>query len=206
MARHFMEDVKLALKTYPAISPAECFSSSSEIGKFRHLIAPHCVSEHGYPVPTLELASGGAVSVPWAISMDLPRDEYARYNSNQNPRGPIHVRGSVTKLPFDNDCFAAVIASHILEDYPQSEWPNVINEWIRVVAHGGKLILAVPEHGLWWDYVKAGGVHNHAHAQPQPRIGDMSRHLSNLGMKVVHEDFTRCYPGDFTILAVAVKP
>lgn len=201
-----MNEVNLTLRTFPALEPAECFKAGSEIEKFRHLIAPHCVSLNGFPLPTLELASGGAVSVPWAISFDLPKAEYAKYNSNHQPRGPIHARGSVFKLPFESDTFSAVIASHILEDFPQTEWPNILNEWIRVVAHGGVLIVAVPDHDLWWDYVKNGGVHNHAHAQPQPRLGDMSRVLKSLGTSVVREEFTRCYEGDFTILAVALKP
>ena len=198
--------MSLTLATYPALTPEQCFASDSEVGKFRHLIAPHCVSAEGYPLPTLELASGGAVSVPWAISLDLPPKEYARYNSNHSPRGPIHVHGSVMALPFAGDAFAAVCASHILEDFPQSKWGTLLSEWKRVVMPGGKLIVSVPDHDLWWQYVKKGGVHNFAHAQPQPKLGDMSRHALQLGLSVVSEEMTNCYPGDFTILGVFQKP
>lgn len=194
------------MNTYTALTSEQCLAAGSEVEKFRHKIAPHCISGDGYPLPTLELASGGAVSVPWAISLDLPVAQYAKYNSNQPARGPIHVRGSVEKIPFESDTFMAVCASHILEDYDQKEWRNLLNEWIRVTAHGGKVIISVPDHDLWWEYVKKGGVHNHAHAQPQPRLGDMSLHMKELGMQVVSEEMTNCYPGDFTILGVFLKP
>lgn len=190
----------------PIPTPEECLGKYSEIEKFRHLILPYCVNAAREPMSVLELASGGMCCVPWAVSMDLPRDQYAYYNSNHAPRGAIHVRGTVKTLPFDNECFFTVSASHIMEDFPSEEWPGLLREWCRVIVRGGYLIVSIPEHDRWWAYVKNGGVHNFAHSQPQPKLGDMSKMAVSLGLAVISEKFTDCYPGDFTILGVFQKP
>lgn len=189
---------------YPTLTAAECLAAGSEMEKFRHLIAPHCFKD-GKPSPVLEIASGGVCCVPWAISFDLPKDRYAYYNSNHEPRGPIHVRGDCFKLPFEDECFWLVSASHILEDFPRDEWPSLAKEWLRVLAPGGVLAICVPDHDRWWEYVRKGGVHNHAHAQPQPKEGDLTELGRSLGLTVLRDSLTNCYDGDYSILALLAK-
>lgn len=191
--------------TYPAMSSEQCVAANSEIAKFRHKIFPYTL-EDGLPGRGLEIASGGVTCVPWAWNLELPIDQYAHYNSNQKPRGPIQLRGTVKSIPVETESLFFLSASHILEDYPQEEWRGLMNEWARVVRHGGNLIISVPDHDLWWKYVNAGGVHNFAHAQPQPKLGDMSRVAVSLGLEVLTEEFTNCYPNDFTVLGVFRRP
>jgi hypothetical protein len=64
----------------------------------------------------------------------------------------------------------------------------------------------VPQHELWWKYVEKGGVHNQAHAQPQPQVGDMSTVASQIGLAVVKDELTNCFPDDFNILGIFSKP
>jgi SAM-dependent methyltransferase len=47
-------------------------------------------------------------------------------------------------LPFADESFDLVIASHVLEHLEQAEW--ALQEWYRVLAPGGVLILGVPMH------------------------------------------------------------
>lgn len=193
------------LRSYTPLTPRECLSAGSEIEKFRHLILPYTIL-NGMPQPGIEIASGGATCVPWAWSLELPKEEYAHYNSNNQPRGPIQIRGHADVIPIENDSLFFVSCSHLIEDLSPDFRPNVIHEFKRVIRPGGYIIIAVPEHDLWWQYVKNGGVHNHAHHQPQPRVGDISELGRKCGLIPIHEQLTNCYPGDHSILCVLQKP
>ena len=89
----------------------------SETGKYRHLTSPHCLLADGSPGCGVDIASQGSVVVPWAISFDLPQDEFDYYNDHHAPKGPIHLRGHADKLPFESGSLDFVYASHILEDF-----------------------------------------------------------------------------------------
>jgi len=51
-------------------------------------------------------------------------------------------------LPFDNEQFDLVHSSHVLEHFPRRQVSDVLDEWIRVLKKGGKLILQLPD--LLW--------------------------------------------------------
>lgn len=53
-------------------------------------------------------------------------------------------RCDVRKLPFDNNHFDLIHASHILEHFRRNEWNEVLEEWIRVLKVGGIFELIVP--------------------------------------------------------------
>lgn len=189
--------------TFPKPTPDECYGAPSEAWKYRSLIAPYC---EGVGV---DLASQGATTVPWALSVDLPENEFLAYSGGNPPKGPIHLRADISKnLPFPSESFDFVICNHAAEDWSRDEWPRLFREWCRILKHGGRFICTVPERERWWAYVKAGGVHNHSHhpTPGEPLVGDMTAVLTAQGMQVLFEKLTDLYPGDYTILAVAVKP
>jgi SAM-dependent methyltransferase len=187
--------------SFPVPTPAEALAMGSEIAKYRHLVAPWC---EGCGV---DLGSQGVACVPWALSVDLPEDRFLHYSGGNPPKGPIPIRSDIIgNLPFDTDSLDFICCSHVVEDFPQATWPKIFSEWGRCLKHGGRLILLIPDHERWWEYVNKGGVHNFAHQQPQPNLGDLSRALKESGWEVKAEAYTNVYPGDYTILCVAVKP
>lgn len=76
-------------------------------------------------------------SADWG-ALDYTRDEAG---------GKKHlVRAAVYPLEgVPDDSCAEVRASHILEHFPHAETLNVLREWVRVLAPGGVLKLAVPD-------------------------------------------------------------
>jgi len=67
------------------------------------------------------------------IGIDVRRDSEAE------------VIADITKgLPFDNEKFDIVFASHILEHFGKYEIDGLIDEWLRVLKKGGELWIYVP--------------------------------------------------------------
>lgn len=84
----------------------------------------------------LEVGPGGA---PYS---QLPDTVYVDkfYQSNDDR----FVSANADDLPFENNRFNFVISSHCLEHCPNTL--KALQEWIRVVSHGGILFLVLP-HG-----------------------------------------------------------
>ncbi len=187
--------------TYPKPTPEEAKAMHSEIAKYRYAVAPYC---EGCGV---DLGSQGVPCVPWAFNVDLPEADFLKYSAGNPPKGAIQIRANIVKpLPFSTDSLDWICCSHVIEDFSQDKWPELFIDWGRCLKHGGRLIILIPDHERWWEYVKAGGVHNFAHHQPQPEVGQLSALLTKLGWKVLKEEYTDVYPRDFNILCVAVKP
>lgn len=185
---------------YPTPTAEQAKIAQSEIEKYRHLVAPYC-SGCG-----VDLGSQGVPVVPWAMSVDLPKDKFEKYCGGQPQKGPIHIRADITEtLPFDTDSLDFVVVSHVAEDFPRSRWPDLFREWTRVLKPGGRFICLVPDEDRWWKYVERGGIHNQAHAQPQPRLGEMTQIATSIGLVVVEEKYADVYPGDYTLIMVAEK-
>ncbi len=55
-----------------------------------------------------------------------------------------HVADAGEPLPFDDDTFDIVHASHILEHIPWQEADEVLKEWVRILKPGGVLEIWVP--------------------------------------------------------------
>lgn len=191
---------------FPRLSRHDFMSCGSEIEKYRSEIWRYCLRD-GMPAFGADLACGGMPGVPWALPFDLPAEVYAVYNSFHKPRGPIAITGQAHKLPFENDSLSFLICSHWLEDTGQHEWPGIFTEWKRVLRPQGNLIVLVPEHDLWWKAVnERGQVHNFAHTQPQPRLGDMTKVAEQLGLEIIEERLTDICEEDYSILGVFRKP
>ena len=48
-------------------------------------------------------------------------------------------------LPFRDNTFATIYASHVLEHIPWTDTQRTIDEWVRCLAHGGQLEVWVPD-------------------------------------------------------------
>lgn len=177
----------------------------SEVEKHARQILRYTLRD-GTPAPGLDVGSQGVACVPWAWGLDLPMDKYLKYNGTDNAAGPIQLRGDACSLPVETGSLWFVCVSHLLEDFPKSKWCGLFTEWARPLMSGGHLIILVPDHDLWWKYVKSGGIHNIAHVQPQPKVGDMSKVATSIGLNVIAEQLTNDYPGDYSIIGVFRKP
>jgi len=66
--------------------------------------------------------------------------DYEDNYSDNKPDVPCDIR----ELPFDNDFADEILAVHVLEHFYVWEVEDVLNEWIRVLKPGGKLVIEVP--------------------------------------------------------------
>jgi SAM-dependent methyltransferase len=60
-------------------------------------------------------------------------------------RGVDYVADAARSLPFDDNTFEVIYASHILEHIPWYQVDAVFREWVRVLAPGGALEICVPD-------------------------------------------------------------
>jgi SAM-dependent methyltransferase len=169
----------------------------SETEKYRMLTTKYCGG------CGIDIASQGDPVVPWAWSFDLPQDEFLVYNSNNPPRSPIPLRGHADKLPVSDGSLDFVYSSHLLEDYLEEQWTAVLTEWSRVLKVGGFLIVLCPERTLWAAALAKGQPPNCAHKY-EPFVGDFAR-LKPSCLKVVKEELTNLFEGDYSILFVGEK-
>ena len=74
-------------------------------------------------------------------------DEIEWINMDLNDRdGKIEVAGDVSKqLPFENEHFDVMVASHIVEHLEMSIVSDVISEWMRCLKKDGALYITVPD-------------------------------------------------------------
>lgn len=172
----------------------------NETPKYRHLTWEYC---RGCGV---DIGSQGVPVVPWAISFDLPKDEFLEYSGGSEPFGPIHLRGHADRLPFESGSLDFVYSSHVLEDFPEDERLPVMTEWARPVRTNGYLVVLVPERERWQHAVQVlGRVPNCAH-KGEPELGDLSRYAETIGLEIVQERLTNLYKADYSILGVFRKP
>jgi SAM-dependent methyltransferase len=170
---------------------------NSETAKYRHLTVPYC---NGNGV---DIGSGGDPVVPWAISMDLPRGEFATYHSQHDPRHAIHYGGDAKNLPFKDATLDFLYSSHLLEDF--LDWDPVLTEWARVVKPNGYVIILVPDKALWKAALDRGQPPNCAHTH-ESRVGELSEHYRRLGMvEPVIDSLTNQFDGDYTVMFVGRK-
>lgn len=58
-------------------------------------------------------------------------------------RGVDHI-SEAFPLPFEDNTFELVYASHVLEHFTRAETQSVLNEWVRVLKPEGTIRLSVP--------------------------------------------------------------
>lgn len=172
-------------------------ANRSESAKYRLLTLPYI---HGN---VIDLGSGGWPVVPHAIQIELPEDKFAWYNSGNKPETPIQWRGTAFDLPFKDGTVDTVFSSHLLEDV--EKWTPVLKEWVRVLKRGGILIILIPDKRLWNDALRKGQPPNNEHRH-EGAVGELTTYASALGLVVLEDRLTDCFPGDYSILFVGKKP
>lgn len=142
---------------------------------------------------TLEIGCGGTKTVPWSVGLD-------RISKDEMIPGMIHPQNSVADvvhdagepLPFEKGEFQFVIARHILEH--MLDPLQALKDWKRVLAHGGKLIIAVPNQ-IFFNTIPMNPEHIHAFTP------DTLKHLAQaVGLKHIetkdpgnHVSFVSCF-------------
>ncbi len=148
----------------------------SETSKCRGRLAPFCEGDG------LDVGYGGDPIVPHAICMDLPQ-KYAAYESHVQ-----HLHGDATNLRWFRDgALDWVYSSHVLEDFPDTS--TVLNEWLRVLRVGGRLILFLPDEQLYRAYCKSQGKPPNAHHVHEHFGLDYLKQFINrrADLKIIHE-------------------
>lgn len=167
----------------------------SETAKNRVHTVKYCVGNG------CDVASGGDPVVPHAISMDLPAEEYARYNSGQPHRGTLNWRGDARALPFRDGTLDWLYSSHLLEDF--FYWGPLLNEWDRVLRQGGHLIILLPDKERWAAAITRGQPPNCAHKH-ESYAGELSTYLKHK-YDILEDRLVDSSPEDYTILFVGRK-
>lgn len=172
----------------------------SETAKYRHLTERFCFGSG------IDVGSGGDPVVPWAISVDLPAESFAAYNSGRTPENAIHLCVPSDNLPFKDGALDFVYSSHLLEDF--SDWTPHLAEWSRVLKPGGTLVILIPEKELFMDAMRRGQPPNCAHKH-EGRVGELTEHFSKAPLAgLIHTEIdtlTRVHPSDYSILFVGTK-
>lgn len=179
-------------------SPELFRACSSETARYRYLTAPFCQGAG------VDVASQGVPVVPWAISFDLPEEEFLNYSNGAGPKGPIHLRGHADRLPFESGSLDFVYSSHYIEDV--AEWIPLLAEWTRCVRISGFIVILLPDKELWNAAVAAGQPPNCAHRH-EGRPGELSEVFSKYfeHFRVMKDELTRVVPEDYNILFVAQR-
>jgi len=167
----------------------------SETARYRNLTVTHCDGD------IIDIGSGGDPVVPWAISVDLAPEAYAKYNAGNVPANPIHLHCDARILPFKDSTLDVVYSSHVLEDF--EKWYYILAEWSRVLKPGGKIIIIIPDKELWKIALDAGQPPNCAH-QHEGTPGELSQYFH--GWTIIRDSRTDLFPGDYSILFIAQKP
>lgn len=164
----------------------------SETSKHRPLTVPYC---NGNGV---DVGSGGDPVVPWAISLELPAAEFARYNAGHEPWGPVQWRGHAHDLPFKDGTLDFVYSSHVLEDF--LDWWPLLIEWARVLKPGGFLVILIPDRERWAAAIARGQPPNCEHRH-EGTLGELTGYCGRLGLHPILDRFA--IPEDATDYSLA---
>ena len=61
------------------------------------------------------------------------------------PVGNAHAIKQIYPLPYGDGSVDAIRASHVLEHFPTAQVQTVVDDWVRALAPGGELKIAVPD-------------------------------------------------------------
>jgi ubiquinone/menaquinone biosynthesis C-methylase UbiE len=124
-------------------------------------------------------------SIPGAVGVDVA---IAKLRWLRGP-GRRLAQADVSRLPFKDECFDAVICSEVIEHVPREEIR--LEEMIRVIHPGGTLILGTPDYGtrtwraLEWLYNRLFPLgYTGEHVNPYTFQG-LSQELRALGLEIL---------------------
>ncbi len=78
----------------------------------------------------------------------LPLDRFKGFQEIRldiDPKVNPDITGSMTEIPLQNSTVDAIYSSHNLEHLADHELPLALSEFYRVLKHGGKLVIEVPD-------------------------------------------------------------
>jgi len=85
----------------------------------------------------------GCCNEPLPKIWNLEEWEEVRVDADKGD-STVHVAADTNRLPFANDVFDGVFASHLLEHFDCRERHQVFQEWKRVLKNGGFVYVVVP--------------------------------------------------------------
>lgn len=85
-----------------------------------------------------------------------PSRKLSAINIDVAPEGKPDVVADAQHLPFKNNAFSVVRASHVLEHIPQNQLEETLNEWKRVLHEDGELQIAVPDADITFQEIIKG--------------------------------------------------
>lgn len=94
------------------------------------------------PASILEIGPGSGI-VSWVFSRMNLRVTTMDIDERLKPR----VVGDITKLPFGDQSFDAILAAEVLEHIPFSEFPIALSEFSRVAKR--TLVITLPHYSLF---------------------------------------------------------
>lgn len=137
--------------------------------------------------PILDLGYGGSAVAPNSINLDRI-DQYTHLGND-----PRHITGDASNLGwFKDNAMGTVYSSHLLEDFPPDQTLEIVKEWLRVVAAGGRLILLLPDEPVFREHCKTSGQsYNCAHQNHDLTLAWFTNNIvkSLTGVYVEHEQF-----------------
>lgn len=80
-----------------------------------------------------EIGCGDKRVFPNSIAIDIRKNKV------------IDIVGDAKSLPFKNECFDHVYASHVIEHFQHNEIDSLVNEWVSVLKKGGKIEIRCPD-------------------------------------------------------------
>jgi phosphatidylethanolamine/phosphatidyl-N-methylethanolamine N-methyltransferase len=104
----------------------------------------------------LEIGAGTLAHLPFVrhqydeyVASDFDEGVVAQLMSRELPQKVRAIRLDGVKLPYDDDSFDRVIATHVLEHIPSPQ--ASLAEWARIIRPGGVLSIILPcDPGMDW--------------------------------------------------------
>lgn len=95
----------------------------------------------------LEVGCGMKKTVPWAVGVDrIPNGESIPGVAPELRSVADIVANAEGPIPVDDGSFDTIISRHVLEHIVHDV--DAVREWGRILKHGGRLIIAVPNHEI----------------------------------------------------------
>lgn len=111
--------------------------------RYRAVLA--LLSHRWYPgIRVLEVGSGSGGAAEWLDHEIIGVDTAFERTVERTRPNLVEVPGSVTAIPLPDGSFDAVLCVEMLEHIPAANRPKAVEELVRVLAPGGRLILTFP--------------------------------------------------------------
>lgn len=123
----------------------------------------------------VDVGYGGISITPTTINIDLPEK---RQHGGDDPQ---HLYGNGRNLYwFKDGVLDYVYSSHLLENFEINDMVAFIEEWMRVVKKGGRIVLYLPDEQAYREHChEAGANHNPAHKYAELNLEWFKKNVAN---------------------------